>query len=449
MSPLPNSAPVTSRPVRSWVFGLFVVLLVALPGASAASAAPPPGVNLTPLVLKARAAVGLPEVRSELSRRRRRRRPPGRPERVSGLHGRRRRRSARHRNRVVRRGALDGADQERRFRSPRDGARRLRAETATSPSRRHSIQRARSGRRSWRARSSTRESTGSLAVLFPPRTGRSRDLARRGTEEARWSRSGSSRRRCPASRRGDPRVGLKGLDRMTGPELGYGLDLHAEDREQRTPTAYDLPLPPVLVARRSSPARASPEPTASVPERRRPLPPSRRKIVDVFRGAITVSRPEDRADVRWQTSCAGFDPGDGYFLILNRAQLHSYDGRLRHRPRARAPRRLPRARHVLARRTSGSSSPSHRSWKTLLPPARAVQSLPRALRRPVRVLLDERTGRAIGLRRRAPGDRRGVREAPPGAVGLPSTPGPQPARRLRPAREELRDRDAQQAEGAL
>ena len=28
-----------------------------------------------------------------------------------------------------------------------------------------------------------------------------------------------------------------------------------------------------------------------------------------------------------QTSCAGFDPGNGYFLILNRAQLHSSAGR--------------------------------------------------------------------------------------------------------------------------
>ena len=58
------------------------------------------------------------------------------------------------------------------------------------------------------------------------------------------------------------------------------------------------------------------------------LPSLGRRIVDVIGGAITVRVLANSApNCGAQTSCAGFDPGNGYFLIVNRSQLHSAAGR--------------------------------------------------------------------------------------------------------------------------
>src|SRR4051794_13999287 len=78
-----------------------------------------------------------------------------------------------------------------------------------------------------------------------------------------------------------------------------------------------------------------------------------------------------------------------------------------------------------------------------------MHPLPRGVRRPIRFLFDERPRCAVGLRRRPPGHRPGLRDHPWCAVGIPSTTGRQPARGLRPAREELRERDAQPRGGAV
>ena len=58
------------------------------------------------------------------------------------------------------------------------------------------------------------------------------------------------------------------------------------------------------------------------------LPSIGRRIVDVVGGAITVRVLANSApNCGAQTSCAGFDPGNGYFLIVNRSQLRSPVGR--------------------------------------------------------------------------------------------------------------------------
>jgi len=58
------------------------------------------------------------------------------------------------------------------------------------------------------------------------------------------------------------------------------------------------------------------------------LPPTGKKIVDIIGGAITTSvLASTTAICGAPTSCAGIDPGNGYFLILNRAQLRNQIGR--------------------------------------------------------------------------------------------------------------------------
>jgi hypothetical protein len=58
------------------------------------------------------------------------------------------------------------------------------------------------------------------------------------------------------------------------------------------------------------------------------IPQAGRKIVDIIGGAVTVRvLGNSKSICGAQTSCAGFDPGNGYFLILNKAQLHSSIGR--------------------------------------------------------------------------------------------------------------------------
>jgi hypothetical protein len=123
-------------------------------------------------------------------------------------------------------------------------------------------------------------------------------------------------------------VQLKGRDRITGPQLGYGLDyaLKMGTRSFRVKTS---PVPRALTS------RSFVSGIGFTGADRRDflkavdlLPPAGRRIVDMIGGAITVrvlgnSAPNCGA----QTSCAGFDPGNGYFLIVNRSQLRSPVGR--------------------------------------------------------------------------------------------------------------------------
>ena len=168
---------------------------------------------------------------------------------------------------------------------------------------------------------------GSLAILFPPGSGtipqmtlqryRGRQLV--SIEIAATATPGVE---------GATLVALKGRDRVTGPQIGYGLTYTLKIGTSRSYTVRTRPFPRALVSR---PFVAGPGFKGA--DRSRflktvaSLPPEGRKVVDTIRGVITASVLANTAPICGiQTSCAGVDPGNGYFLILNRAQLQSASG---------------------------------------------------------------------------------------------------------------------------
>ena len=169
---------------------------------------------------------------------------------------------------------------------------------------------------------------GSLAVLFPPGFGTIPQISlerNRGGELVTVGVAATA----ASGVEGAILVGLKGLDRVTGPQLGYGLTYTLKIGTTRSYTVRTRPIPGVLVSRSFAPG-----PGFTGADRERfvrtvdALPPVARKIVEVIGGAISVSVLTKTTPICGAaTSCAGFDPGDGYFLILNRAQLRSYAGR--------------------------------------------------------------------------------------------------------------------------
>ena len=122
-------------------------------------------------------------------------------------------------------------------------------------------------------------------------------------------------------------VQIKGRDRVTGPQMGYGLRY----RITVGTLSFDLrtrPLPRVL----QSASFASGEGFEGRDRDRflRELagfPATARRIVGYVGGAITVRVLTSTAAVcHAQTSCGGYDPGHGYFILLNRGQLRSEFG---------------------------------------------------------------------------------------------------------------------------
>jgi hypothetical protein len=165
---------------------------------------------------------------------------------------------------------------------------------------------------------------GSIAILFPPGSGtipkitlqryRGKQLVRIGTVAT--AISGAD---------GAILVALKGQDRIIGPQIGYGLTYTLKVGVGRSFTVKTIPIPKTLESR---PFVAGPG--FSGADKRAflryvgEMPPEGRKIVDIIKGAITVSvLGQTAALCGFQTSCAGLDPGRGYFLVVNRAQLHS------------------------------------------------------------------------------------------------------------------------------
>jgi hypothetical protein len=124
-------------------------------------------------------------------------------------------------------------------------------------------------------------------------------------------------------------VQLKGRDRITGPRLGYGVKYTLEIGGNHRYRVRTRPVPSALRSRSfaSGPGFTGADRQAFL-KTVSMIPPAGRKIVDVIGGAITVRVLANSASICGaQTSCAGFDRGNGYFLILNRAQLHSPAGR--------------------------------------------------------------------------------------------------------------------------
>jgi hypothetical protein len=169
---------------------------------------------------------------------------------------------------------------------------------------------------------------GSLAVLFPPASGTIPSISLQQNRGGDLVTIEVAATAVPGDQ-GAVLVQLKGRDRITGPQLGYGLDYTLEIGSNRSYRVRTRPVPSALTARSFVPG---PDFTGS--DRRAFLetvsliPGVGRKIVDIIGGAITVRILDNSAPIcGGQTSCAGYDPGKGYFLIVNRAQLHSSVGR--------------------------------------------------------------------------------------------------------------------------
>ena len=168
---------------------------------------------------------------------------------------------------------------------------------------------------------------GSLAVLFPPGSGTIPAISLQQNRSGDLVTIEVAATAVPGAQ-GAILVQLKGRDRITGPQLGYGLDytLKIGTRSFHVKTS---PVPTVLMSRSfaNGPGFTGADRQDFVKAVNQ-LPSLGRKIVDVIGGAITVRVLANSApNCGAQTSCAGFDPGNGYFLIVNRSQLHSPVGR--------------------------------------------------------------------------------------------------------------------------
>ena len=169
---------------------------------------------------------------------------------------------------------------------------------------------------------------GSLAVLFPPRSGTIPQITLQRHRGGQLITIELAATATPGLE-GAILVGLEGRDRFTGPQIGYASTYTLRIATGRSFTVKTRPIPTALVKRSFTPG-----PGFTSSDRKRLLkavssiPAVGRKIVDVIGGAVTIRTLKNSAPIcRAQTSCAGFDPGNGYFLILNRAQLDSRLGR--------------------------------------------------------------------------------------------------------------------------
>jgi hypothetical protein len=169
---------------------------------------------------------------------------------------------------------------------------------------------------------------GSLAVLFPPGSGTIPAISLQQDRSGDHVTIDVAATAVPGSQ-GAVLVQLKGRDRVSGPRLAYGVDYSVELGGRHSFRVRTRTVPSILKSRSFAPGPGftGADRTAFLNVVRR-IPPVGRRIVDMIGGAITVRVLADSAPVcKAQTSCAGFDPGSGYFLILNKAQLHSGAGR--------------------------------------------------------------------------------------------------------------------------
>ena len=168
---------------------------------------------------------------------------------------------------------------------------------------------------------------GSLAVLFPPSSGTIPQITLQRYRGRQLTTPEVAATAEPGVE-GAILVLLKGRDRVTGPQIGYGLT-YTLKIGNRSYTVRTRPIPSALVSRSfvAGPGFTGAD-RARFMKTVASLPPTGRKIVDIIGGAITASVLSNTAAICGaQTSCAGIDPGNGYFLIMNRAQLRSAIGR--------------------------------------------------------------------------------------------------------------------------
>ena len=166
--------------------------------------------------------------------------------------------------------------------------------------------------------------SGSLAVLFPPAGGTIPQIVLQRYRGSQLVTINTAATATPGVN-GSIVVALTPRDLLTGPQIGYSTTYTLKIGTSRSYTVRTRPIPSVLVSRSFVAG-----PGFKGADRQRfmqvvaSIPPTGRKIVDVVGGAITVSVLANSTPICGeQTSCAGFDPGNGYFMILNRAQLRS------------------------------------------------------------------------------------------------------------------------------
>jgi hypothetical protein len=169
---------------------------------------------------------------------------------------------------------------------------------------------------------------GSLAVLFPPAAGTIPPISLQAKRQGQLVTIGLAATAVPGVEDAIL-VELRGRDRITGPQIGYGLTYTLKIGTNRLYTVRTRPIPTALTSR---PFVAGPG-FSGVDKQRflrdvSSMSAAGRNIVDTIRGAVTVSVLANSAPICGaQTDCAGFDPGNGYFMIVNRADLHSSFGR--------------------------------------------------------------------------------------------------------------------------
>jgi len=165
---------------------------------------------------------------------------------------------------------------------------------------------------------------GSIALLFPPGTATIPQVTLRERRGDGTTVTLGIVATASEGLDGAILVQLKGRDRVTGPQLGYGLRYQLSAGT----TSFDLrtkPLPPVLRSATFAPGEGfKGGDRAKFLQALKRFPPTAQQILDYIGGAVTVRvLANTKAVCGAPTSCAGYDPGNGYFMLLNRAQLHN------------------------------------------------------------------------------------------------------------------------------
>jgi len=168
---------------------------------------------------------------------------------------------------------------------------------------------------------------GSIALLFPPGTATIPNVTLTERRGAGTTVTLGIVATATEGLAGAILVQIKGRDRVTGPQMGYGLRY----RLTVGSVSFDLrtrPLPPVLRSATFAPGEGfQGRDRSQFLHELAGFPPTARRIVGYVGGAITVRVLASTVAVcHAQTSCGGYDPGHGYFILLNRGQLRSEFG---------------------------------------------------------------------------------------------------------------------------
>jgi hypothetical protein len=168
---------------------------------------------------------------------------------------------------------------------------------------------------------------GSIAVLVPPGSGTIPKISLERDRGKQLVTIGTVATGI-AGANGAVLIALKGQDQITGPQIGYGLTYTLKYGSGHDYTVETVPTPKVLIKRPfvAGPGFKGADKRAFL-RYVHEMPAEARKVVNILEGAVTVSVLANTAPLcGFQTSCAGLDPSRGYFLVVNRGQLHNQLG---------------------------------------------------------------------------------------------------------------------------